>query len=100
MHQPLQASNIPGIQLVTFLDGARPDGMAPRQSRHTEPIISQPADFILHLHYQSLQLKRDGNEITTLPLCLLELQRCLCCLREKCRKCCHYLADITFNPLI
>lgn len=72
---PFELQNIPRIQLVIFLDGAKLDGMAPQQSRHMELIISQPADFILHLHYQSLQLKRgdirrDGNEITTLPLCL------------------------------
>lgn len=58
------------------------DEIAPRQSQHMELIISQPADFILHLYYWSLQLKRDdirsnGNKITR------ALQRCLCWLHYK-----------------
>lgn len=52
---------------------------ASQQSRHMELIISQPADFILRLYYESLQLKRDDKYSNEKSLIMsISLQRCLC----------------------
>ena len=48
-HQQLQYQNIPRIPTRQLPGLGKLDEIAPQQSWHMEPIISQPADSILHL---------------------------------------------------